>query len=243
MAEKSVWKGIVACVWLCMSSLAMAADDTAKLNAALATLLPGATPDSVKASVIPGIYEVSYGGSVMYMTQDGRYLLRGDLIDVERGENLTEATRGQARLKIINAIDEGSMIVYGPKKAKHTITVFTDPDCGYCRKLHGEMAEYNRLGIKVRYVAYPRSGVDTPSYDKTVAVWCAKDRTAAMTQAKRGDELAKKTCDNPVRQHMQAANQIGISGTPTLILDDGSLIPGYVPPQRLAELLDQRAGG
>lgn len=242
VAEKSMWKGIVTCMWLCMSAPAMAADDTAKLNAALATLLPGATPDSVKASVIPGIYEVSYGGSVMYMTQDGRYLLRGDLIDVERGENLTEATRGQARLKIINAIDEGSMIVYGPKKAKHTITVFTDPDCGYCRKLHGEMAEYNKRGIKVRYVAYPRSGVDTPSYDKTVSVWCAKDRTAAMTQAKRGDELAKKTCDNPVRQHMQAANQVGISGTPTLILDDGSLIPGYVPPQRLAELLDQHAG-
>ncbi len=230
-------------MWLGVTAPAMAGEDTTKLKAALATLLPGATPDSIKPAAIPGMYEISYGATVLYMTQDGRYLLRGDLIDVERGENLTEVNRNRARLKIVGAIDEGSMIVYAPRKVKHTITVFTDPDCAYCRKMHSEMQEYNKRGIKIRYMAFPRSGVDTPSYEKSVSVWCVKDRAAAMTRAKRGDEIAKKTCDDPVQMHLQAARQIGISGTPTLILEDGSLIPGYVPAERLAEILDEHAGG
>lgn len=237
--------GLLLCVWLMgVAGLpAMAAEDITKLKAALATLLPGTTPDSIKPSVIAGMYEVSFGATVLYMTQDGRYLLRGDLIDAERGENLTELTRGQARLKVVGAIDEGSMIVYAPRQVKHTITVFTDPDCAYCRKMHSEMQEYNKRGIKIRYLAFPRSGVDTPSYEKSVSVWCAKDRTATMTRAKRGDEVAKKTCDDPVRLHLQAAREIGISGTPTLILEDGGLIPGYVPAERLAEILNEHTGG
>lgn len=237
--------GLLLCAWLMgVAALpAMAAEDTTKLKAALATLLPGSTPDSIKPSVITGMYEVSFGATVLYMTQDGRYLLRGDLIDAERGENLTELTRGQARLKVIGAIDENSMIVYAPKQTKHTITVFTDPDCAYCRKMHSEMQEYNKRGIKIRYLAFPRSGVDTPSYEKSVSVWCAKDRAATMTRAKRGDEIAKKTCDDPVRLHLQAAREVGISGTPTLILEDGGLIPGYVPAERLAEILDEHTGG
>lgn len=237
--------GLLLCAWLIGITTfpAMAAEDTTKLKAALSTLLPGTTPDSIKPSVIAGMYEVSFGATVLYMTQDGRYLLRGDLIDAERGENLTELTRGQARLKIVGAIDESSMIVYAPKQAKHTITVFTDPDCAYCRKMHSEMQEYNKRGIKIRYLAFPRSGVDTPSYEKSVSVWCAKDRATTMTRAKRGDEIAKKTCDDPVRLHLQAAREIGISGTPTLILEDGSLVPGYVPAERLAEILDEHTGG
>ena len=232
-------------IFMCWSAVApaMAAEDTSKLKAALATLLPGTTPDSIKPSAIAGMYEVTFGATVLYMTQDGRYLLRGDLIDAERGDNLTEAARSQARLKIINAIDETSMIVYAPKKVMHTVTVFTDPDCGYCRKMHSAMQEYNKRGIKIRYVAFPRSGVDTPSYEKSVSVWCAKDRGAAMTRAKGGAEIVKKTCDDPVRRHLQAVREIGISGTPTLILDDGSLIPGYVPAERLAEVLDEHKGG
>ncbi|MDP1707656.1 MAG: DsbC family protein [Gammaproteobacteria bacterium] len=243
MTHKSMAAGLLGFLWLGVIAPAMPVEDTTKLKAALATLLPGTTPDSIKPSAIPGMYEIGYGATVLYMTLDGRYLLQGDLIDVERGENLTEVNRSQARLKIVSAIDENSMIVYAPKQVKHTITVFTDPDCAYCRKMHGEMPAYNKQGIKMRYLAFPRSGVDTPSYEKSVSVWCAKDRAVAMTRAKRGEEMAKKTCDDPVQIHLQAARKIGISGTPTLILEDGSLIPGYVPPERLAEILGARTGG
>ena len=240
MNKKSVLAGVGATLLLGAFVVAKAADDTAKINKALELLLPGSKPDSVTASVIPGIYEISYGASLLYMTQDGRYILRGDLIDVAQEQNLTELKRNQARLKVINGISENSMIVFAPKQVKHTITVFTDIDCGYCRKMHDEMAQLNKYGIKVRYLAYPRTGVDSPSYVKAVSAWCAKDRNAALTRAKADKDVPQKTCDNPVQQHMKAAKLVGVSGTPTLVLEDGSLVPGYVPAERLIERLDER---
>ncbi|MDA1107060.1 MAG: thioredoxin fold domain-containing protein [Proteobacteria bacterium] len=240
MSKKSVLTGVLAALLLAAFAPVQAADEAAKINKALETLLPGKKPDSVTASAIPGVYEVSYGATVLYMTQDGRYLIRGDVIDVAQEENLTELKRSQARLKVINGISESSMIVFAPKQVKHTITVFTDIDCGYCRKMHGEMAQLNKYGIKVRYLAYPRTGIDSPSYVKAVSAWCAKDRNAALTHAKADEDVPQKTCAHPVQQHMQAVKQVGVSGTPTLILEDGSLIPGYVPAERLMEMLDGR---
>lgn len=240
MGKKSVLAGVLAALLLGVFASAKAADEAAKINKALEALLPGKKPDSVTASAIPGVYEVSYGATVLYMTQDGRYLIRGDVIDVAQEENLTELRRSQARLKVMSGISENSMIVFAPKQVKHTITVFTDIDCGYCRKMHGEMAQLNKYGIKVRYLAYPRTGIDSPSYAKAVSVWCAKDRNAALTHAKADEDVPQKTCANPVQQHMQAAKQVGVSGTPTLALEDGSLVPGYVPAERLIEMLDER---
>ncbi|MDO9372369.1 MAG: DsbC family protein, partial [Gammaproteobacteria bacterium] len=151
MDKKSVLAGVLATLLLAAFAPVEAADEMAKINKALETLLPGKKPDSVTASAIPGVYEISYGATLLYMTQDGRYLIRGDVIDVAQQENLTELKRNQARLKVINGISENSMIVFAPKQVKHTITVFTDIDCGYCRKMHGEMAQLNKYGIKVRY--------------------------------------------------------------------------------------------
>lgn len=242
MDNKSVLAGVLAVWLLCALVSVEAADETAQINKALATLLPGKKPDSVTASAIPGVYEISYGATLLYMTQDGRYLIRGDVIDMAQQQNLTELKRNQARLKVINGISENSMIVFAPKQVKHTITVFTDIDCGYCRKLHGEMAQLNKYGIRVRYVAYPRTGIDSPSYVKAVSVWCAKDRNAALTHAKADEDVPQKTCDNPVKQHMQAAKQVGVSGTPTLVLEDGSLLQGYVPAEQLIGMLDELKG-
>lgn len=233
--------------WILASSLMVApvismsgeAEDITAVKTLLATLMPQAKPDVVSPSVLPGMFEAIYGPQIIYVTKDGRYMFEGDLYDLQRRVNLTETRREVGRAKVVNELDPQSLIVFSPAKPKYTITAFTDIDCGYCRKLHNQIAEYNKLGIAVRYAAYPRAGVDTPSYEKAVSVWCAADRKAAMTIAKSGETPEKKQCDNPVKKHMEAAKDVGVTGTPTLVLDNGRVIPGYVEPARLLQILDQ----
>ena len=129
------------------------------------------------------------------------------------------------------------MVVFAGDKADHTVTVFTDIDCGYCRKLHSQIDEYEDEGIRVRYVFYPRAGVKSESYKEAVSVWCSEDRNKAMTEAKAGRLMEEKTCDNPVQSHMELGELLGISGTPAIVLDNGDLVPGYVPPKRLAAII------
>ena len=141
---------------------------------------------------------------------------------------------------VLSKIDEDRMIVYGPDDAKHTITVFTDIDCGFCRRLHSEMDQYNKQGIAIRYLFYPRAGIGSDSYNKAVSVWCADDRHAAMDAAKAGKDIPSKTCDNPVEAHYELGQQMRVQGTPALVLSDGEIVPGYVPPAKLRRALDER---
>jgi thiol:disulfide interchange protein DsbC len=216
------------------------APDTAKLSQRLAQIMPG-TKAEISPSPIPGYSEVVLGPQLVYMSNDGRYLLKGQLVDLDMEENLTETRRSAAVIKALDALGEDQMIIFGDKDAKYSITVFTDIDCGYCRKLHNEMAGYKKAGIKVRYLFFPRSGLNTPSYDKAVAVWCAKDRQKALTDAKNGKSIEMKKCDNPVAAHLELGQMMGISGTPAMILPDGELLPGYVPADRLKQFLESKA--
>jgi thiol:disulfide interchange protein DsbC len=118
--------------------------------------------------------------------------------------------------------------------------VFTDIDCGYCRKLHSQIKDYDRQGIQIRYLFYPRAGMDSESARKAEAVWCAKDRHQAMSDAKRGKSVSYRRCDNPVREHYLLGQAVGVTGTPALVLENGELIPGYIPPNRLRRLLDEK---
>ena len=202
------------------------------------TALGGAAPDAVNPTAIPGLYEVLIGGQVLYLSEDGRFALQGDLLDLSTHDNLTENRRGELRGKAIEAVGENNMVVFAPEgPAKYTVTVFTDIDCGYCRKMHSQIATYNKEGIKMRYLMFPREGVGSDSFDKAVSVWCADDRREAMTQAKRGENIERKTCDNPVQAQYELGQKLGVRGTPSMILEDGTMIPGYVPPTQLAELL------
>jgi len=194
---------------------------------------------SVTESVIPGVYEVVVPPKVFYLTSDGRYLLTGDVIDLEKRVNLSADRRSSARVDAIKALDESTMIVFAPKKVKHTITVFTDIDCGYCRKLHSEIDSYNKLGIKVRYLAYPRAGIGSPSYDKAVSVWCAADKAKALTEAKKGGNVPQKTCENPVAKQFEFGQEMGVNGTPAILLENGQIYPGYAPADKLITVLDQ----
>ncbi|HEY0719724.1 MAG TPA: DsbC family protein [Gammaproteobacteria bacterium] len=217
------------------------ATTASRIKASLAQVMPG-TPDSIAATPMQGIYEVAYGSRVIYVSEDGRYLVSGELFDVEKRSNLTEQRRSTARLAALNALDQGEMIVYpGKGKVKHTVTVFTDIDCGYCRKLHQGMAEMNNLGITVRYLSYPRAGVDSGSYKKAVDVWCAKDRNKAMDMAKSDKPVSDSaSCDAPIKQQMALAESFGVNGTPAIVLEDGRLIPGYLPPQQLLAEINRK---
>jgi len=203
--------------------------------------LVGRAPETIKASQLPGIYEVVMGSQIMYVSKDGRYLLQGDLFDIKTNINLTENTRSEKRVGLLNSIKESDMIVFKPRKANHRVTVFTDIDCGYCRKLHREMDSYLKEGIEVRYLAFPRSGPNSKSYYKAVTVWCSDDRQKAMTEAKSGKEQARKDCVNPVKDQFELGQAFGVTGTPSIVLDNGELVPGYVPAERLKKILEERS--
>jgi thiol:disulfide interchange protein DsbC len=212
-----------------------------RLSSALTRVL-GAPPDRLSLSPISGIYEVSFAAQIFYISADGLYLFTGDLFDLQQRSNLTDGSRAVARKQLIDKVSSDSMIIYPAKGAQRfQVTIFTDIDCGYCRKLHSGMEEMNRLGISVRYLAFPRSVVGSESYNKAVSVWCATDRRQAMDSAKAGKSVTPGQCDNPVADHMALGEPVGVTGTPAIVLENGDLVPGYLEPQRLLAMLEQRA--
>jgi thiol:disulfide interchange protein DsbC len=222
---------------------AIADEAPPEVLAALQKVVPGIPPDKVEPSALPGLYEVSYGPTVVYVSSDGRFLLKGDLVNVKSGHNYTRERRRELRRERMASVKAEDMVVFGPDDAKYTVDVFTDIDCPYCVRLHRQMAEYNRLGIRIRYLAFPRAGVPSSSYDKWVSVWCSDDRQSAMSRAKSGMQIPEKKCDNPVEKQFALGRSVGVRGTPSLILEDGELVPGYVPPSELLEMLKENEAG
>ena len=202
---------------------------------AVADLVPGLEPDSIEPTPVPGLYMVVFGAQLAYVSADGRYLMTGDLIELESDRNLADDVRSGFRKGIIDELDELGMVVFSPTRIRSTITVFTDVSCGYCVRLHQEMNDLAKGGIKVRYLGYPRAGIPSDAYDKLVSVWCDNNQQQAMTDAKAGRDIGKKTCKTPIREHMVAAEQIGVRGTPTIVLQDGQMLPGYLPADELVK--------
>jgi thiol:disulfide interchange protein DsbC len=206
----------------------------------IAGMLPGLTAEDVRESPLPGLYEVAVGSQIVYISADRRYLFKGDIIDLSSNESLTEERRNGLRLTEVGALDEKSMVIFEPETVKHTITVFTDVDCTYCRKLHQEIDQLEAAGIRVRYMFYPRYGPGSPGWNKAEAVWCSDDRQAALTLAKSGGEVVAKACgETPIASHFDMGNRIGVRGTPAILLEDGTLMPGYVPAPELSRMLDK----
>jgi thiol:disulfide interchange protein DsbC len=209
---------------------------------ALAAKMPGTRPEDLRASPVPGIYELAHNGEVSYVSADGAYVFAGDLYQVTAdGEfpNLSEARRREARRALLAAIPAEQMIAFGPADAPHAITVFTDVDCQWCQRMHAEIAAYNAAGIRVRYLSYPRTGPDTEAWHKAEAVWCAADRNAALTAAKQGKDVTPRSCDAPIARHYELGRQVGITGTPGVLLATGEMIPGYLPPRRMLEAIEE----
>ena len=195
--------------------------------------------EDVRMSPVSGVYEVTRDAEISYVSGDGRYAILGDMIDLKSDDNLSETRRRGVRARIIDSVPENEMLVFSPKEpAKYTITVFTDIDCGYCRRLHSQIAEYNRLGIRVRYMFFPRSGPDTESWHKAEAVWCASNRNDALTRAKNGENITSPKCpSNIIKRDFELGQKLAVEGTPAIFLSSGEMLGGYLPPGQLVKYL------
>ena len=210
-------------------------DNAEKLKQALAKSMPNVQVTRISATPVEGLYEVIVGSQVVYMSVDARYMIEGDLFDLKTKRNVSEEAKSVIRLAAIDKLGADNMLVYKPEKVKNTITVVTDIDCPYCRRLHNEIPDYMENDIQVRYIFMPLKGA--ADMKKTVSVWCADDQQQALDTAKSGGKVKEKTCDNPINDHLALARELGVRGTPAILLEDGRLLPGYVPVDKLvAEL-------
>ncbi|WP_299591979.1 thioredoxin fold domain-containing protein [uncultured Microbulbifer sp.] len=237
---------LVASASLLLGQAAFADVDDAvakQIKAKLAAGNPQATFGDVRESSMPGLYEVDVnGGNVLFVSKDGGHFIAGDLFEVgpQKVVNVSEQRRGRHRAEVMDQQDKGEMIVFSPKgKAKAHIYVFTDVDCGYCRKLHDDVPELNRRGIEVRYLAFPRAGLNSVGYRKVATAWCADDPNKTLTDLKNRKNVPMEVCkNNPVAAQYKLGNEvIDVRGTPTIVMEDGTVVPGYLPPDTLVKAL------
>jgi len=225
-----------------LTAIAANADENA-VKQAMAKSMPDVKIESIKPSEINGLYEVTVGGSIFYVSDNGKYLMQGRLIDIEARKDLAEEKLSGTRKQALENLGVDKMIVFKPKESNYKVTIFTDIDCGYCRKLHSEIDKYMAEGITIQYVFFPRAGKGSDSYNKAVSVWCAEDRNAALTAAKKDQKVPAKTCDNPVDEHMKLGAEFDVTGTPMIVTEKGTIYPGYLPAKQLAEALRSEKTG
>lgn len=213
----------------------------ARARAAILKLSPKAIVDHIGPAALPGFQEAIVAGQVIYISDDGQYLLQGSLYDIAARRDMGEASLGKLRQKLLDGVPDSQRIVFAPANPVHTVSVFTDVECGYCRKMHSEIADYNRQGIAVEYLAFPRMGLGSEDFKTMVSVWCAPDRRRALTDAKLERRVPAKACKSPVASQYDLGQRVGVTGTPAVFAADGSLLGGYVPPAQLREKLDKLA--
>ncbi|SES06231.1 thiol:disulfide interchange protein DsbC [Vreelandella subterranea] len=232
--------------WLMVGALlpmaAQASSATDALRDTLSVNGQAMPVDEVRETPMEGIYHVRLeNGESFYSNADGSYFLVGDLYEnADSGlVNLTEQARNQERADAIAAIPESERVVFrGEEPPKATVVVFTDPSCPYCVRLHETIPELNERGIAVHYLAFPRSGMNANAGRTLQQVWCADNPSEAMSQAKQGETLSgSASCDNPVAEQYTLGRALGVQGTPAIILPDGQMVPGFVPPDRMVEML------
>ena len=212
---------------------------------AIAKLSSKVVVDSIQPAPLPGFYQVIASGQMVYISTDGKYLMHGDVVDLTRRENLSDDAWAKFRVAALAKVPASQRVVFAPAQPKYTVTVFTDVNCGFCRALHGHIEAFNKAGIAVEYLAWPREGVTTtagrptPTYAEMVSVWCSSDRKAAFTAAKEGHAPKPATCVNPVKDQFNLGVKLGVTGTPMIIGADGRTLGGYVTPEQLLAALQQ----
>ena len=212
----------------------------ARVRDALKELSPKIGIDRIGPAPMPGFREVVAGGQVVYVSDDGKYLFQGGLLDVAKRKDMAESAMAKLRNDVLKTLPVSDRIVYSPAGTrKHTVVVLTDTECGYCRKFHNELAEYTKRGIEVEYLAFPRAGIGSKDFKDMVSVWCADDRRKALTDAKNGRSVPAKSCPNPVTMQYAAGQRMGLEGTPMLLTTDGQLLGGYLTPDVLLERLEK----
>lgn len=210
---------------------------------AIHAIVPKLPVDRVRDAEIAGFQEVIAGGQAVFVSDDGRYLFKGALYDLDRQRDLADRAMAGFRRELLKKVAKSDRIVFAPKDPKYTVSVFTDVECAYCRKLHSQVAEYNRLGIAIEYLAFPRMGLGSEDYRKMVSVWCAPDPKQALTDAKNDKPVPPRTCKTPVDAEYAIGQRAGLQGTPMIVAADGTELGGYLPPKQLREALDELARG
>ncbi|MEW9624004.1 DsbC family protein [Rhodanobacter geophilus] len=211
----------------------------------LAKLAPGVEVDVVNRAPLPGFYQVIASGQLVYVSTDGKYLLNGDLVDLGAKKSLNDAAWAVFRKAELAKVPASARIEFAPPNPKYRVTVFTDVSCPYCKVLHEHIAEFNKEGIAVDYLAWPREGVTdlrgqpTPIYKEMVSVWCAADRKAAFTAAKEDHAPKQASCSNPVRYEYELGLKLGVNGTPAIFTPDGRQVGGYLTPAQLLQALQK----
>ena len=234
-----IFAALFACMVVTCAHADLAADkDFNAVQEKVRTLVPNAKTIAVSETPIAGILQVQLNSDIVYVTEDGQYLLQGQIMDIDTRTNITDQAKSGIRIGLLAELNRDEQISFAPEVPKYDLLVFTDIDCGYCQKLHKQMAEYNEEGIAIHYMAFPRAGIGSASYDKFVSVWCADDQQAALTLAKNGDEPEPLKCPNPIADQYEIGREVGVTGTPALVTTDGTLIPGYMPPAQLREKLE-----
>ena len=215
-----------------------------KVRETVSGMFSGIDAEDIYESEVPGWYTIRKGAIIAYISADGRYLLQGDLIDLEQQVNLSEKDRNLARVKMMDSMPDDETIVFKPDHVRYKVSVFTDVDCTFCRRLHSQINEYMDEGIEVRYLLYPRSGPASPSWTKAEHVWCSDDRNEALTLAKLDKDFQYGDCDpSIIKMHYALGQDVGLRGTPAIVLEDGTLFSGYLPPKQLAEAIASTLGG
>lgn len=207
----------------------------------LSTLINGDTQISIAESPLPGILQVRLGSDIVYVTDDGRYLLQGRVLDLDTRQDITDQAKSRIRHELVQEIDHDDLISYGSADSEFEVIVFTDVDCGYCRRLHQQVEAYNDAGIRISYAAFPRAGIGSDTFRKMTSVWCSDEQQSAMDLAKAGGTPEPLECDAPVAELYEMGQSVGVTGTPALVTPNGDLIPGYVPPEDLRVRLQQLA--
>ena len=222
-------------------SMPAIADESAELQhvrETVASMFSGIDEDDIFPSDVDGWYTIRKGAIIAYISGDGRYLLQGDLIDLAEQVNLSEKDRNTARAKMMSAVADDATIVFTPDEVRHSVSIFTDIDCTFCRRLHNQIEEYMDEGIEVRYFLYPRNGPTSPSWAKAEQVWCSDNRNEALTAAKQDQDFQTSECDSSiVSTHYSMGQDVGLRGTPAIVLEDGTLFSGYLPPKQLTEAI------
>ena len=210
--------------------------DRSDVIASVEKALPQYEIETATLHETAGLYVVTLKGApTLHVTQDGKYFVAGDLYRLD-GDLLVNETE-QAKLSQIEEAPESDMVVFKAQNEKSHITVFTDVDCVYCRMLHKEVGKLNEAGVTVRYMAYPRAGVGSESYRKMVSIWCSSDPQEWLTKGKLGSDIPDNKCVNPVADQFNLGNAVGVRGTPTIVLEDGQILPGYLPAEELVKQL------
>jgi len=215
----------------------------ARVREALRRLDGAIQPSYLGAAPFEGFREVLVGGQILYVSDDGRYLLQATPFDLQTRQFAVSPNLLKHRRELLAQAPRGDRIVFAPANPVHTVSIFTDVECGYCRKLHQEIGELNAQGVAVEYLAYPRMGLGSQDYKDMVSVWCAADKRKALTEAKAGKKVDARDCKNPVTMQYDLGQQLGVTGTPAIFAADGTQLGGYLPPAQLRQALDQLAAG